>query len=99
MRVKFSKEKEREFIDKVLEKTGSPSLRELLNRGVDLNYSSLKNYYSERRSLPLNLFENLCKLSGINKNELDFEITSENRGQIIGGKKSRKRKRLNTQIS
>ncbi len=87
MKVKFHPGKQREFIKKVLELIGCPSLRELVRRGVEVKYSSLKNYYSERRLLSLELVENLLKLSKLNPNEINFEVLPENWGQIKGGKK------------
>ena len=90
MRVKFPKNKQREFLEKVLENLGCPNLRELINRGVDESYSSLKNYFSERRLLSLSFFENLCALSGLKKEDFIFEILGDNWGQIKGGKKKRK---------
>ena len=89
MKAKFSPGKQREFLNEVLKKVNCPSLRELINRGVDVKYSSLKNYYIERRLLPLSLVENLCNLSGIDKNSLNFKILEENWGQIMGGEKTK----------
>lgn len=90
MRIKFSKGKQREFIKKVIAKINCPSLRELINRGIDVNYSTLKNYYSEERCLSEELFYELIEISALNKNELDFEIINENWGQVKGGKESRR---------
>jgi hypothetical protein len=89
-KVKFLHGKQREFIKKVIEKINCPSLRELINRGIEVNYSTLKNYYNEDRLIPEVLFNELIEISGLNKNEFDFEIIDENWGQIKGGKKSRK---------
>jgi hypothetical protein len=89
-RIKFKKGKQRKFIEDVLVKINCPSLRELRKRGFEVSYSALKNYFSERRNLPEGFFEDLLKISGINKNNLDYEIIEENYGQIKGGKKSRK---------
>ncbi len=86
MRIKFNKDEQRKFIDEVLRLIGCPSLRELINRGIESKYSSLKNYYSERRILPQNLFESLIKISGIDKRILKFELLPENWGKIKGGK-------------
>lgn len=91
MRISFKKGKQKEFIKKVLESTGSPSLRELINRGIDVKYNSLKNYSSERRFLPSQLFEELLSLSGLNKSSFSFEMVDENFGQILGGKKSKRK--------
>lgn len=90
MRVKFSKGEQRKFIDLVLENTGCPSLRELINRGINVKYSSLKNYYIERRLLSGELFEELIGLAKLNRSDFDFGLFEDNFGQILGGKNSRK---------
>jgi len=89
MRTLFKKDKQRMFIHKILESTGSPSLKELSNR-TGINYSSLKNYYSGDRSLPENLFNDLCFLGGINPKEIKFKLIPDNLGQIKGGKISKR---------
>ncbi len=90
MRIKFRKGKQREFIDRVLRVCACPSLRELINRGIDVDHSSLKSYYSERRLLPKGLFEVLCELSDMNKDYFDFREIDENWGQVKGGKISKR---------
>ena len=89
-RVIFKKNEQRKFLIQVLEKLNCPSLRALNQFGLEIPYSTLKNYYSEARTLPEEIFKNLCKLSGINKESLNYELVSENWGQIIGGQKRRK---------
>ncbi len=89
MRVKFARGRQRYFIDKVLEETGCPSLKELINRGIGINYSSLKNYYSERRLLPEWLFEELLGISQMDNN-FELEFIDENWGKVKGGKKSKR---------
>ena len=86
MRIKFKRKKQREFLKKVLEKINCPSLKELSNR-TGINYSSLKNYFSEERTLPYDSFNDLCYVSQIDKKKLDFEILDENYGQVIGGRR------------
>lgn len=90
VRVKFRKGKQKEFIKKVLLRIGAPSLRELINRGISVNYSTLKNYSSEQRLLPLELFEDFCELALMEKKDFNFKIVADNFGQVIGGKKSRR---------
>ena len=90
MRIKFKKGEQRKFIKRVIEKINCPSLRELINRGIEVNYSTLKNYYNEERLLSDKLFYELIEISELNKNELDFNIINENWGQVKGGKKSRR---------
>jgi hypothetical protein len=89
MRIKFMSGKQREFFDLILEKSNCPSLRELSNR-VNINYSTVKNYYIERRLLGKELFNNLCILAGLNKNNINYKSVEDNFGQIKGGKKSRR---------
>jgi len=89
MRIRFKKGEQRKFIKRVIEKINCPSLRELINRGIEVNYSTLKNYYNEERLLSDKLFYELIEISELNKNELDFNIINENWGQVKGGKKSK----------
>lgn len=90
MRIKFQKGEQRKFVQEVLRKINCPSLKELINRGIDVNYSTLKNYYNEERTLPESLFNELIGLSGLNKEEFKIEMIKEHWGQIKGGKISRK---------
>jgi hypothetical protein len=85
MRVKFKKGKQKEFIDLVLKNIGCPSLRGLISRGFNVPYSSLKNYYSEERTLPKDLFDNLCYIGKINCNSLKFQLLQDNWGVVKGG--------------
>jgi len=89
-RIKFEKGKQREFFKKVLEKINCPSLRELINRGISVNYSTLKNYFNEDRIISEELFNELIELGGLNKKDFNFEIINENWGQIKGGKSKRR---------
>jgi hypothetical protein len=90
MRIKFNeKGKQREFINLVLQSINCPSLRELINRGVSVNYSTLKNYFTEQRLISESFFEELIELSNLNKNNFNFEVIGDNWGQVIGGKRSR----------
>ena len=91
MRIKFPAGKQKEFLLKVLEAIGCPSLRELINRGIDARYSSLKNYYCERRLLPDSIFDELLKISKFNREDFDFESVRDNWGQAKGGKISRRK--------
>jgi hypothetical protein len=90
-RIKFAKGKQKEFFDKILVSIGSPSIRELGNRLTGINYQTLKNYYSERRLLSDSLFEDLLELSGLKKNDSNFEELGERWGQIKGGKISKRK--------
>jgi hypothetical protein len=86
-RVKFQKGQQRKFLKNVLEKINCPSFRELIKRGFDINYSTLKNYLNESRTLPENFFNDLCFLAKIDKNKLNFVLLDENWGRIKGGRR------------
>jgi hypothetical protein len=90
MRIKFNKGKQREFLKKVMENTNCPTIKELENRLAGITYSSLKNYFSERRCLSEDLLLDFCKLANLDKNNFSYEKLDENWGQLKGGKKSRR---------
>ena len=92
-RVRFRKGMQRRFLKKILFEIGCSSLRELRNRGIDIPYSTLKNYYSEKRFLPEIFFRDLCLLAKMNKKSVNLERIDSNWGQIIGGKKSKRGKK------
>ncbi len=85
-RVSFEKGRQREFLDFIVLKMNSPSLRGLLQFGFSLNYSTLKNYYNESRKMPLSFFEDLCTLAGFDLSEFNVKILDENWGRVKGGK-------------
>jgi hypothetical protein len=87
VRVKFRKGKQKEFLDLVRLNLSSPSIRGLLQFGFSTNYSSLKNYYTERRLLPKVLFDEMLHLAKINLEDLDVEFVEDSWGQVKGGKK------------
>ena len=90
-RIKFPKKKQqRKFIQEVIKKINCPSLRSLNERGFEIPYSTLKNYYSEKRLLPEELFKNLSAIAKINLSLIKYTILKENWGKIKGGKISRK---------
>jgi hypothetical protein len=89
-RVKFRKGQQRKFLKNVLEKINCPSLRELIKRGFDLNYSTLKNYHNESRLLPEDFFKSLCELSGISEDKLKIIYLDKNLGQSKGGRISKR---------
>lgn len=91
-RVRFAKGEQRNFLKKVLKVLNCPSLKELNNRGFDISYSTLKNYYAEKRLLPLSFFQDLCSLAKINPKDFDVFILEDNFGQVLGGKKSKRKK-------
>jgi hypothetical protein len=70
-----------------MKKIGCLSLRRLRERGIDVEYSALKSYFQERRTLPEYLFLDLCRLAGIDTSSLKIEKLSDHWGKIIGGKR------------
>lgn len=86
MRIRFLKKGEqRKFLDLVIEKLSSPSLRGVLQFGFNVPYSTLKNYYNESRLLSEDLFLDLCVVAGIDSGSLEFERVGENWGKVLGG--------------
>ena len=85
-RVLFKKGEQRKFLELVVKKLNTVSVRSLLQFGFDVNYSSLKNYYTERRLIPENLFTRLCNISNINTRKFKIKYINNNWGQIKGGK-------------
>lgn len=89
MRIKFRSGEQRQFLDLVISKLNCISLRGILQFGFNLPYSSLKNYYTERRLLPQDLFDDLCHVAKIKQERLKIEFLGDNWGRIKGGKTSR----------
>jgi hypothetical protein len=86
MRVLFKKNEQRKFLDLVIRGLGCISLRGILQFGVDVSYDRLKNYYTERRLLPKTLFDDLCHISKINKEDFGVKYLDDNWGRAKGGK-------------
>ena len=91
-RVIFSKGKQKKFLDQCINNLNLTSLRGLLQLGISTNYNNLKNYYTERRSFPENLFQDLVYLAKIDVNTLDIKTIQQNWGQIKGGQLSKRHK-------
>jgi len=87
-RIKFPKGQQRNFLKKVLIELNCPSLRALNQFGFEVNYSTLKNYFNEDRSLPEEFFKNLCYIAKINPRKLKIKILDGNWGQSKGGRNS-----------
>ena len=90
MRVKFAKGEQRKFLDLVISRTNSPSLRGLLQFGLKIPYSTLKNYYVEERLLSEELFLDLCSLARLDKNSFGVTSLEDNWGKVKGGRKSKR---------
>ncbi len=87
MRIKFKDKKlQREFIKKVILACSAPSLREL-SRRMNVNYSTFKNYYTGDRLMSAELYNGLCKISGV---KVRFKEVLDNWGQVKGGKIGKK---------
>jgi len=86
MRIKFGMGEQRKFLDLVIEKLSSPSLRGILQFGFDIPYSTLKNYYNESRLLSEGLFEDLCEIANVDKSLLKYDFVEDNWGKVEGGK-------------
>ncbi len=94
MRIKFKRGGQRAFLNLVVERLSSPSVRGILQFGFDVSYSSLKNYYNESRLLAEDFFSDLCEVAQISKKDLDFKEVDENWGQKLGGSISKRGKIL-----
>ena len=86
VRIKFKKGRQRKFIDLVVERVSSPSVRGLLQFGLNVNYETLKSYYNENRTLPEDLFNDLCTLAKLDKKSFDVTYLDDNWGQVLGGR-------------
>ncbi|MCL5730210.1 MAG: hypothetical protein M1165_01420 [Candidatus Pacearchaeota archaeon] len=85
-RIKFKKDYQRRFLKEILIALNCPSLRAINQFGFGIPYSTLKNYMNESRTIPEELFINLCSLAKINPESFDKEKLPENWGQVKGGK-------------
>lgn len=89
-RINFKEGGQRKFIEEVLKNLNCPSLRAFLQFGFDIPYSTLKNYYSEKRLLPEDFFLELVSFSKINPENFSFSFLEGNWGQIKGGMSKRR---------
>jgi hypothetical protein len=89
-RVRFDKGN-KWFLDLVVREMNLVSLRGLVEFS-GISYSSLKNYYSERRFIPVGLFEDLVYLAKLNMDEIVFEKVEGNWGQVLGGRIGKRKK-------
>ena len=85
-RILFKKGKQREFLELVARRLNCVSIRGILQFGFNIPYSTLKNYYIERRLMPLGFFNDLCHIAKINIKELKIKYVDGNWGQVRGGK-------------
>jgi len=90
MRVKFKSGEQRKFLNLVVEKLNCVSIRGILERGFNISYDCLKNYYIERRLFPEWFFKDLCHLAKLNPNDFDVRYLGDNWGRVKGGKRSKR---------
>jgi len=90
-RIRFRPGEQKKFLKKVIEELNAPSLRGLLQFGITAKYSTLKNYYNESRTLPFNVFNELCMLANIDQSTISKEMLSEHWGKTKGGKLSKRK--------
>ena len=86
----FVKGGQRKFLELVVERVNSPSLRGLLQFGLKVPYSTLKNYYVEDRLMSEDLFSDLCSLARLDKNSLSVTYLEDNWGRVKGGRKGKR---------
>ena len=86
VRVKFKKGMQRKFLELVVERLNCISVRGILQFGFDIDYSSLKSYYVERRLMNREFFDDLVYLTKLNVKDFDVEYLEDNWGQVKGGK-------------
>ena len=89
-RIKFKQGEQRKFLDLIVNRIGSVSLRGILQCGFDIKYSTLKSYYIERRLMSGEFFEDLCHLAKVSPKDFDIEYIDDNWGQVRGGKISKR---------
>ena len=91
MRVLFKdKNGQKKFMKNVLVKTNCPTIRDFEQFGLEVPYSTMKNYFSEDRLLSKDLFDKLLHLSKINQSSLNIIFLEDNWGQVKGGRKSKR---------
>ncbi len=95
MRVQFKLGEQRKFLNLVVERLNCVSVRGILQFGFKISYNVLKNYYTERRLMSKDFFDDLCHISKLNQKDFNIKYLNENWGRVKGGKKGRRRIREN----
>ena len=85
-RVLFRKNEQRKFLDLIVIQLNCISVRGILQFGFEMPYSTLKNYYTERRLMPKTFFLNLCHLAKLDPTEFKIKYLGSSWGQVKGGK-------------
>lgn len=86
-RIKFIEGEQRKFLMEVLKNLNCPSLRSFSQFGFEVPYPTLKNYFSEKRTLPEEFFNELVSFSKVDVKNFEYSVLKENWGQVKGGKK------------
>ena len=89
MRILFKAGEQRKFLELVKTRLNCVSIRGILQFGSKVSYDCLKNYYTERRLIPEEFFNDLCYLAKLDKGKLKIKIVEDNLGQVKGGKNKR----------
>lgn len=87
MRTLFESGKQRGFLDLIRKKIKSPSMRAIKQFGIETKYSTLKSYYQEKRLMPRELVEDLCKLADVRMEKIKVKYLEENWGKKKGGER------------
>ncbi|MGK0209241.1 MAG: hypothetical protein ACI83O_000512 [Patescibacteria group bacterium] len=90
-RISFPEGKQKEFLENVRQNLNAPSMTSILQYGFTTTATALKNYYTERRNLPEELFEEMCQLAKIEKSTLEYQEKKINWGQQKGGSISKRK--------
>ena len=85
-RVLFKKGEQKKFFNSVKYNLNCVSMRSILQFGIDIPYSTLKNYYREITLMPKGFFNDLRYLARIDTEQLDIKFLEGNWGNIKGGK-------------
>ncbi|MDP2946589.1 MAG: hypothetical protein Q8N88_00605 [Nanoarchaeota archaeon] len=61
-------------------------MKGLMQFGLDVRYSALKNYYNEFRLLPKKLFRDMCNIANLDFKSFEVVLSDNNWGKVKGGK-------------
>jgi len=86
-RVKFEKGEQKIFISTATNNLSLKKFCETYGQTINLNYSSFKDYFQERKTLPMTVFQLLCEYSNIDTSKYNYKIIPANWWQSSAGKK------------
>ena len=90
MRTKFQKGQQRKFLGLVVDRLNCISIRGILQFGFEISYDSLKSYYTERRLMHRNFFDDLGHLAKLDVKDFDVKYLEDNWGKVKGGKNGKR---------